>query len=195
MKVFGRALSLPGRPDLRKTETLIRLAVLLAVLAAIGAAFLLGGRLSLGQAGYGGVALAALVGSASFVLPVPTLGALCVISVSLNPLFLGLIAGAAESVGELTGYFLGYSGRGVVSRITLYHRFEGWMRRRGWVPLLLVSLVPNPIFDVLGLAAGALRYPIWSFLGVVWVGKTVKFVTLAYACAYSIGWLTDTFVN
>ena len=186
---------MPGRPDLRKTETLIRLGVFLTVLAVIGTAFLLRDQLTLAQAGYGGVALAALVGSAGFVLPVPTLGALCVFSESLNPVLLGLIAGVAESVGELTGYFLGYSGRGVVSKTNFYHRLEGLMSRRGWVPLLLVSLVPNPIFDIIGLAAGALRYPIWSFLGVVWVGKTVKFVTLAYACSYSIGWITDTFLN
>ena len=55
MKVFGRALSMPGRPDVRKTETQIRLGVFLAVLAAIAAAFLLRGQLTLDQAGYGGL--------------------------------------------------------------------------------------------------------------------------------------------
>ena len=65
------------------------------------------------------------------------------------------------------------------------------MRRRGWLVLFLVSLVPNPIFDIVGIAAGALHYPVWRFLGLVWAGKILKFGGIAYACTYSAGWLTD----
>ena len=67
------------------------------------------------------------------------------------------------------------------------------MRRRGWVLLFLISVIPNPIFDIIGVAAGALRYPLWRFLAVVCVGKLIKFVTFAYACTYSIGWITELF--
>jgi membrane protein YqaA with SNARE-associated domain len=193
MKAIGRVIALPTRLDWRNFDNLLRLGIVLAVLAIAGAAFLLRDHLTPTQAGYGGIALLSLVASAGFILPVPALGAACAAGVFLNPLFVGLIAGTSESLGELTGYFLGYSGRGVVSQTRLYHRLEHWLRRRGWLPLFIVSLVPNPIFDVIGIAAGALRYPLWSFLGVVWVGKTMKFVTFAYACAYSQAWLTDIF--
>jgi membrane protein YqaA with SNARE-associated domain len=66
------------------------------------------------------------------------------------------------------------------------------MERRGGMLLFLVSIVPNPIFDVIGVAAGALRYPLWRFFVVVWAGKTIKFITFAYACSYSIGWLSGS---
>ena len=92
-----------------------------------------------------------------------------------------MIAGSSEAVGELTGYFLGYTGRNILSRGHLYQRLETWMRRRGWLLLFLVSLTPNPIFDVVGVAAGALRYPLLGFLSVVWVGKVMKFLIFAYA--------------
>ena len=183
MKVLSRAIALPTRLNWRKTEHLLRLGIFLAVLIIAGAAFLLRDQLTLTQVGYAGVALASLVASAGLVIPVPALGAACASSVFLNPLFISLVAGTAESLGELTGYFLGYSGREVVSRTRLYRRLEPWVQRRGWVPLLLVSLVPNPIFDLIGIAAGALRYPLWGFLAVVWVGKTLKFLIIGYACA------------
>ena len=44
-----------------------------------------------------------------------------------------------------------------------------------------------------GVAAGALRYPIWKFLVVVWAGKILKFSIFAYACTVGAGWITDLF--
>jgi membrane protein YqaA with SNARE-associated domain len=172
---------------------LLRLGVFLAALALAGSAFLLYQRLDLTQIGYGAVAITALVASGGLIIPVPALATSCTASAFLNPVFIGLIAGTAETLGELTGYLLGYSGRGVIQKSRLYQRLEGWMRRRGWLVLFLLSLIPNPIFDVAGIAAGALRYPWWQFLGVVWVGKLMKFLIIAYSCAYSIKWLAGLF--
>jgi len=193
MNSLVRVLSAPARWDWRDPGTLIRVGILLAVLAASATALLLRDQLTPAQAGYGGVALASLIASAGLIIPVPALGAVCAGGVFLNPALLGLIAGTSESVGELTGYFLGYSGRDMARRSRLYNRLESLVRRRGWLPLFMVSLVPNPIFDIIGIAAGALRYPLWSFLSIVWVGKTIKFITFAYACKYSLAWLTQVF--
>ena len=193
MNKLVRALSMPARLDWRNPNTLIRVGILLSVLIASATALLLRDQFTLTQAGYGGVALASLIASAGLIIPVPALGAVCAASIFLNPALLGLVAGTSESVGELTGYFLGYSGRDMVRRSRLYRRLEPLVRRRGWLPLFLVSLVPNPIFDIIGIAAGTLRYPLWGFLGVVWVGKTLKFMIFAYACRYSLAWLTEVF--
>ena len=193
MNSLVRVLSAPARWDWRDPSTLIRIGIVLAVLAASATALLLRDQLTPAQAGYGGVALASLIASAGLIIPVPALGAVCAGGVFLNPVLLGLVAGTSESVGELTGYFLGYSGRDMARRSRLYNRLEPLVRRRGWLPLFLVSLVPNPIFDIIGIAAGALRYPLWGFLSVVWVGKSIKFITFAYACKYSLAWLTKVF--
>lgn len=193
MNKLARAFSTPARWDWQNPNTLLRIGILLLVLAASTTALLLRDQLTVTQAGYGGVALASLVASAGLIIPVPALGAVCAGGVFLNPVLLGLIAGTSETVGELTGYFLGYSGRDVAVRTRLYNRLEPLVLKRGWLPLFLVSLVPNPIFDIIGIAAGALRYPLWGFLGVVWMGKSIKFITFAYACKYSIAWLTEVF--
>jgi membrane protein YqaA with SNARE-associated domain len=57
--------------------------------------------------------------------------------------------------------------------------------------LLALSVVPNPLFDLAGITAGVLRYPLWGFLAVVLVGKLLKFLALAYGCAWGIAWVTD----
>ena len=177
-----------SRIDWRRKENRLRLALFLAAIAMVGAAYLLRDELTLTQAGYGGIALASLIASAGLIIPVPALGAVCLGGAfALNPVIVGLVAGSAEAVGELTGYFFGYSGQGMVQRSRLYARLEPWMRQREWFPLallFLLSIVPNPVFDVVGLAAGALKVPVWKFLSTVWVGKTLKFLSVAYLCAH-----------
>ncbi len=193
MRHVIRAAGFPARVDWRKPENLVRLGILAAVIAAIVAALLLRGNFGATQVGYGAVALSALVASAGLVIPVPALATACATAIFLSPFLVGVIAGTAETAGELSGYYLGYTGRDVLSRSRIYQRLENWMRRRGWLLLFLVSLVPNPIFDIVGIAAGALRYPVWGFLAVVWVGKSLKFLIFSYACAAGSDWLTGLF--
>ena len=193
MRYLGRAVQAPSRLNWRNPQTSLRLAVLVAVAAAVLAAVLLRDRLDLADAGYGAVALTVLVGSAGLVIPVPALATACTAATFLNPAFVAIIAGSVGAVGELTGYFLGSTGRGAIDQSRLYQRIETWVRRRGWLVLFVIAAVPNPVFDVAGIAAGALRYPLWRFLLVVWLGKLTKFLYIAYACASGARWLTGAF--
>ncbi len=193
MRYVVRAATMSARIDWRKPENLIRLGILAVVIAGIVAALLLRGSFGATQVGYGAVALSALVASGGLLIPIPALATACATAIFLSPFLVGVIAGTAETAGELSGYYLGYTGRDVLNRSRIYQRLERWMRRRGWLLLFLVSLVPNPIFDIVGIAAGALRYPVWGFLAVVWVGKLLKFLTFAYACHAGADWLTGLF--
>ncbi len=169
------------------------MAVFMAVIGVVVAALLFRDLVDLEKVGYLGVGLTVLVATGGLVIPLPSLVTACAASAFLNPPYLALVACTAATIGELTGYFLGYSGRGFIRQHRLYTRMESWMRRRGWLVLFLVTLVPNPIFDLVGIAAGVLRYPLWRFLTIVWLGKLLKFLALAYACASSIDWVSDLF--
>lgn len=214
MRLIGRAAALARKIDWRRRDNLLRLALFLAVVVAATAAILAlvftTQNITIAQAGYAAVALAALVAGGGLVIPAPGLATACTAAAFLNPWVVALVAGLAEGVGELTGYFLGYSGQGILGRLRFYqrlqawvrrrwlvqlfmsrrggfdNRLEGWMRRRAWLVLFTVSLIPNVIFDFVGVAAGALHYPIWKFLAIVWTGKIIKFGAIAYACAYSV---------
>ena len=138
--------------------------------------------------GYFGVFLLSLMGSASILIPIPGIAAVCAGAslLGLFPLWVAIVASVAEALGELSGYLLGYSGRGIAQNVRIYPRVERWMERQGWLALLLASSIPNPLFDLIGVAAGTLRYPVPQFLVSVWAGKLIKSMTIAYACFYGI---------
>jgi uncharacterized membrane protein YdjX (TVP38/TMEM64 family) len=136
--------------------------------------------------GYLGVFLTTLAGSATVVLPVPGLAVVYLAGSLWNPLVVGLVAGFGDAVGESTGYLAGYAGQGLVEDLGLYKRFESWMRRNGFLTIFFLSAIPNPVFDLAGLAAGASGFSgKWFFLA-TWIGKTVKDVFVAVAGFYSI---------
>jgi membrane protein YqaA with SNARE-associated domain len=138
--------------------------------------------------GYPGVFFLSFLGSVSVILPVPGLIAVCGAGgLELNLVALGLFSGAGETIGEMSGYAIGYGGRTVVEKRAFYEKVRLWMERRGTLVILLVSVIPNPFFDVVGIAAGGLRYPLLRFLAIVLVGKTLKGLIVAHTCF----WLAD----
>ncbi len=135
-------------------------------------------------AGYPGVFILNLIGSGGLVVPAPALASVCFGAsvLGLVPVLVGLLAATAETLGGMTGYLAGVSGQGLVERLPLYRRLEPWVRRRGGIALFVLAVVPNPIFDVAGVAAGSLRYSLPQFLAVVFAGKVIKDVAVAYLC-------------
>ncbi len=149
------------------------------------------GQAQLTRLGYLGIFLGTFISSASIVLPLPGAVLTLLGGALLNPLFVGLVAGVAEALAELTGYVAGMAGRNIVERNRFLTRVEGWMRRHGTVTVLVVCTIPNPIVDFIGVTAGASRFPIWRFLGAAWVGKTIKSVATAYVGAWGFDRLLD----
>ena len=132
--------------------------------------------------GYPGIFLLSFLGSFSMVLPVPGLISLCASGGFLNPYVAGVFAGVGETIGELSGYAVGYGGKTVVEKHAFYQRVRAWMERRGALVIFLVSVIPNPVVDVVGIAAGATRFPLHRFLVIVLAGKILKGIAVAYAC-------------
>lgn len=150
--------------------------------------------LNVEDAGYWGAFLINLVGSAAVVVPVPGLAAVCGAAaeeLGLNFVLLAVTGAAGSTLGELTGYLAGYGSQGVVQKSRYYSRIHGWVLRRGGFALFILAVVPNPLFDIGGIAAGSLGYPISRFFLWVGAGKLIKFLIVAYACRQSISWLVD----
>jgi uncharacterized membrane protein YdjX (TVP38/TMEM64 family) len=171
----------------RRTVRLQRIGALLVVILITLAVVLFRDHLvQYERYGYLGVFLTTLAGSATVVLPVPGLAVVYLAGSLWNPVAVGLVAGLGDALGEATGYLAGYAGQGLVEEWGLYKRFESWMRRNGFLTILVLSIVPNPFFDLAGVAAGASGFSgKWFFLA-TWIGKTVKDVSFALAGFYSI---------
>ena len=167
----------------------VQIAVLLlaaAVIVAVSVSPLRGYISAIDAVGYPGVFLLSLLGSVSMALPVPGLLSVCGTSVVLDPFLVGVVAGVGETIGEASGYGLGYGGGSVVERHRAYPKVKRWMEERGALVIFAVSVIPNPVFDVVGVAAGAVRYPLLRFFGIVLLGKVLKGVMVAYTCDFGI---------
>ena len=150
------------------------------------------GRLELQNVGYAGVLAVNVIGSASVIVPVPGLAVVCGASagdVGLNPVLLGLAGGFGSTVGEMSGYLAGYGGNTLIQRSKHYERFRQLVIKNGGMVLFVLSVIPNPVFDIAGIAAGSLGYPLKRFLLYVLAGKVIKFVVVAYACRQGIDWI------
>lgn len=170
----------------RIPERYLRLIALVTVIAMTALAFLLLNVLRLSakeSLGYPAIFLVALLGNATVILPVPSILAVCSGGVALTPVLVGLVAGVGMALGEITGYLAGFSGSNLARNSSVYRRVQPWMHRRGWIAVLAFGMIPNPFFDIVGLAAGATRMPMWKFIAAAWVGKTVMATVTAYGCA------------
>ncbi|MBI5652818.1 MAG: VTT domain-containing protein [Chloroflexi bacterium] len=136
--------------------------------------------------GYLGLFAITLVSDATVLVPFPGLIVVFLAGGFLNPLFIGLASGLGSAVGELTGYLAGYGGRAVFENRQTYEKLAGWMKRNGTLTIFILSLIPNPLFDMAGMMAGALKYPLWKFLIVCGAGKAIKFFAIALAGTASL---------
>lgn len=166
---------------------------------------------------YAGVFLISMAVSATIILPAPGWLIFATLGATLNPFLVGVVSAAGGTVGELTGYLLGYSGRATIKNVSLdwrsirwlettaphpvssaakilrsinYPRMVDWMNRRGGWVIFVLALIPNPLFDVAGAVAGALRMPVWKFLLYGFLGRTPKHIAYALAGGFSLGILS-----
>ncbi len=178
----------------KNKETAFRFGLLAFVIAfvIVGTTLWLTDSLNLENLGYGGVWIVSFIAAGSIILPVPGPAAVCIAAapdLGLNPLFIGLISASAEALGEMTGYIAGLSGRSLLERNKYYPKMHSMVKKRGGLILFFGAIIPNPLFDVIGIAAGSLGYPIKRFLAVVFVAKTIKSTGIAYACFWGIDWI------
>ncbi len=143
------------------------------------------------ELGYLGVFLMALIGSTTVLLPIPHLAFTFTMGVILNPWISGLCAGTGDSLGELFGFLAGYTVENLVDRWKIYPTVQGWVQRHGMLTVFLMGIVPMPLFDMAGMAAGASGMPVWKFYLATWSGKTLKAIAAGWAGHYGLTWVRE----
>jgi len=154
---------------------------------------------TLGGYGYAGVFLANLASTATVFIPVPGLTAagqtlIVTQAQNLNPVLVGLAGGTGMALGEVTAYAAGAAGSTAVESGQMkaperirpaVERVISWvdwlMDHYGFVTLLVLSAIPNPLFELAGLTAGASRMNFWRFMIAVLIGKNIRGLVLAFA--------------
>ena len=145
----------------------------------------------LGALSYPGIFLGSMLWNATVLVPIPSfwiyfgLGTIP----GLHPALIGLAGGSGAAVGELTSYMAGYSGRAILKleKRKTYDRVQRWIKKWGFGVIFGFNLVPVFPFDLFGIAAGALRFPLWKFYLACLAGRTLAYGAIAFAGAQ--GWI------
>ena len=177
--------------------TLLQIIALVGVIALIVTLFIFHDQVKkLQEYGYIGIFLISIAANATIIIPLPGVAFTTAMGAIFNPIGVAVAAGLGASLGELSGYLTGFSGQAVMERSTTYTRLTDWMRNHqnlAYLMIVALAFVPNPLFDLAGLASGALKLPIWKFLIACAVGKILKVLLFAYAGYYSLNWFADSF--
>lgn len=131
--------------------------------------------------GYVGIFGLMIISGGSVFFPVPGMAGVFAAGMVWNPLLVGLAAGLGNSIGELTGYIAGRSGRTLLhaDERPFFQRADRYLRRFGFPALVLFAAIPNPVFDVVGIAAGCLGYSVKRFWLACAIGNTIKYTGFA----------------
>jgi membrane protein YqaA with SNARE-associated domain len=170
------------------------------IIIAFSAAIYFTGSLSgdLWAYGYLGVFLVSILGSIVILVPIPSMPMVFLMGMILNPWLVALMVGLGEPIGEIPTYLAGRGGRVSVEKWEK-KRFINWpirfIKNRPSLFLFFFALLPNPAFDIAGAATGAIRYPFWKFIILLFLGKTGKGLIIAFAGYWTLHLLLKLFIG
>jgi len=139
--------------------------------------------------GYFGAFLVAFLGNVTYLVPIPymiitfILGGLTNTSGEFlfDPIAVGLIAGLGATIGEMTGYLLGYGGSRFIEeeqRNAFSKYIEAHPRA---TPFLVWFLAISPLpDDFVIIPLGAAKYPWWKVAIPQFIGKTMFMILAAW---------------
>jgi membrane protein YqaA with SNARE-associated domain len=148
------------------------------------------------QYGYLGVFLISLLGATSIFIPIPSTVVIFILGAAqkFDPLLLGLFAGLGATLGEFSGYLIGFGGRKVIGEkykkkmdilMKLFKRF-------GPVIIFIFALTPLPD-DLLFIPLGVMRYSVVAAFIPAFFGKFLSNLIIAYAGRLSLQIISDIF--
>ncbi len=154
--------------------------------------------------GYLAVFILPMIGSMTFLLPLPVIPLIFLAGGLLDPVTTGLVAAAGMTVGMALSYFTAAAGQDAVrssiadrSGFTgrLARKFLDGFERRPALTSFLISAVPSPAFAFSGLAAGAAGVPVRTYFFYTFLGRIVVILPLALSGKFaaetvrSLGWI------
>ncbi|MCL0048067.1 VTT domain-containing protein [Dehalococcoidia bacterium] len=139
--------------------------------------------------GFVGIFILMLVTSMTILFPLPGWAVLVaapgIMGLSGGGIFwLAVVATTGATLGEATGYLAGYWGRVMIpeKHRKNYEKIQRLMRNYGSKGIFIVAMMPFP-FDLVGIASGVLRFPLWKFLVYSWPGRMIRTIVLVH-----LGW-------
>jgi membrane protein YqaA with SNARE-associated domain len=183
-----RAVLFIGRPRVPKAQHRRHI-----VLAIVGIVFLLAFNIAvfLAPIDYGaftsfaylGAFIVTLLANALIVIPIPYVPIVAHIGATAELPWLVVVLGALGSVlGESVAFVAGRAELGLVSEHPIYRRLHRVAQRPllGGALIFAFAVPPNPLFDVGGLAAGAVGMPYRVFFIAVFAARLIRLAVIVW---------------
>ncbi len=137
-----------------------------------------------GSLGIFGVFLINFFSSSTLFLPSPAIFSVAVGGNLYNPLLVALFASIGSTLGEGTGFLFGHSSKKTLGfeqkHKVMYYLSNFLFTKYGIFIIFLFSLVPNPVFDGIGIFAGIASFSAKRFLLAVFCGRLIRNIAIAY---------------
>ncbi|KKR86750.1 MAG: putative membrane protein [Candidatus Woesebacteria bacterium GW2011_GWB1_41_10] len=130
--------------------------------------------------GYLGLFIISVLGNATIVLPTPVVLTAFLGGGILNPLWVSIVVSLGATIGELTGYVAGVSGKHLINEGGKIQKVKKWMEKYGLWTLFVLAAIPNPFFDLAGIVAGATGVKVYKYFIIVTLGKLIKFGSISF---------------
>src|SRR5581483_3622552 len=101
------------------------------------------------------------------------------------PLLVALTSSLGSSLGEMVGFLVGATGRElfIKKHKFWYNVVKDLFQMYAFIVIFIFALIPNPVFDVVGIIAGALSYSPWKFFLALFAGRLLRDIILAFVGA------------
>jgi membrane protein DedA with SNARE-associated domain len=142
-----------------------------------------GGPSGLMALGYVGVFIMMVISGGTIFIPMPGPPAIMAAGAILNPALVGIAAGFGNATGEITSYATGRAASSVLEKYgdaRLVSFLRRWLESWGFLAILTLAAIPNPIFHIMSALAGATDYPAPRFWLACALGNCIKYGAFAY---------------
>jgi membrane protein YqaA with SNARE-associated domain len=124
--------------------------------------------------GYLGIFIISFLGSIAVFSPAAPMAAIYAGTI-YNPLLVSFVSALGAICGDAPGYGIGYGGQLIIPPSNVYDHIKYFMKINGTMTIFILATIPNPFFDIAGIAAGASNFPFWKFVIISFIGKWIKF--------------------
>ena len=138
---------------------------------------------ALGMLAYPGVFIVCFIANATTFVPIPYIPVVMHVARTADLVWLVVVLGALGSVlGESVAFAVGRAGERLAEESQRWRRLERFFAKP-WLAglsLFVLAVPPNPLFDVAGLAAGALGVRYAVFFSAVFVARCIRLAAVAW---------------
>ncbi len=141
--------------------------------------------------GYLGLMVSCIISNGTVFLPASSILYVLFAGTVLNAWLCCLIGGIGTAIGEQIGYFCGRSGSQIVKDAVFLCKVSNWLEKNSFYVVFLFALLPLPIFDIVGVAAGSCRMKWHEFTLASILGKILKMFIAAFIIYYVLPEIKD----